>query len=182
MSLTRRLLIPAVAVGLMLAAAGCTDDGTLRSGVMTAVSGSASREQQGLASTPLAELQGQNDLTLTITSAERDPAGYLTVRGDLRNDGSQPAVVPAELRGDELAVLKTGPSLAGATVTDFAQRKRYYVLRDTSGHPLTMTGLTTLKAGEDVDVFMQFPAPPASTTKVGFQLPLFDTATITISG
>ncbi|MGW3312049.1 hypothetical protein ACWDG9_36320 [Streptomyces sp. NPDC001073] len=167
----------------MLAASGCTDGDNSRNGVLSAVSGSTpSRGQQGLANTPLAELQGQDDLTLTIMLAERDPAGYLTVRGDLRNDGAQTAVVPAELRGDELAVLKTGPSLAGATVTDFAQRKRYYVLRDTSGHPLTTTGLTTLKAGEGVHVFMQFPAPPASTTKVGFQLPLFDTATITISG
>ncbi len=65
---------------------------------------------------------------------------------------------------------------------DFARGKRYYVLRDTDGRPLTTTGLSTLRAGESVHVFMQFPAPPASTTTVGFQLPLFDTANIKVSG
>ncbi|MFD7283650.1 hypothetical protein ACFV80_43335 [Streptomyces sp. NPDC059862] len=66
---------------------------------------------------------------------------------------------------------------------DFARSKRYYVLRDTDGNPLTTTGLSTLKvAGESVWVFMQFPVPPARTTTVGFQLPLFDTADIKISG
>lgn len=90
-------------------------------------------------------------------------------------------MVPAELRGNELEVLRTGPSLGGATVVDFAQHKRYYVLRDTDGRPLTTTGLTTLKADESVHVFMRFPAPPMSTTTVGFQLPLFDTANINIS-
>ncbi|WP_406451401.1 hypothetical protein [Streptomyces sp. NBC_01622] len=120
---------------------------------------------------------------MTITSAERDPvAGYLTVRGNLKNDGAGTVVVPAELRGNELDVLRTGPSLGGATVVDFSQHKRYYVLRDTDGRPLTTTGLSTLKAGESVHVFMQFPAPPTSTTTIGFQLPLFDTANIKISG
>ncbi|MFG2794154.1 hypothetical protein [Streptomyces sp. NPDC048419] len=91
-------------------------------------------------------------------------------------------VVPAELRGDELAVYRTGPSLASATVVDFDHAKRYYVLRDSSRHPLTTTGLSTLKPGESVRVFMQFPAPPASTSTVGLQLPTFDTANIKIGG
>jgi hypothetical protein len=183
--LRRQLLTPVLAAGLILGASGCAGGGNQDGGALataSATNGSAPRGKQGLAGTGLADLQGQNGLALTITSADRDPAGYLTVRGDLKNDGAQTAVVPAELRGDELAVLRTGPSLAGATVTDFVQRKRYYVLRDTSGHPLTTTGLSTLNAGESVHVFMQFPAPPASTTSVGFQLPLFDTATIKISG
>ncbi|MET7486738.1 hypothetical protein [Streptomyces sp. NPDC005538] len=128
-------------------------------------------------------MQGQGSLDLTITSAERDQAsGYLTVSGELNNDGAQTAVVPAELRGNELDVLRAGPSLGGATIVDFAQHKRYYVLRDTDGRPLTTTGLPILKAGESVHVFMQFPAPQTSTTTVGLQLPLFDTANITISG
>ncbi|MBO4259507.1 hypothetical protein, partial [Streptomyces griseorubiginosus] len=128
---------------------------------------------------PLAQLTAPGGLSLSITSARRDRAGYVTVRGNLTNNSPTVAVIPAELRGEELKVLTTGPSLAGATLVDFPHHKRYYVLRDTEGRPLTTTGLSTLTAGESAHVFMQFPAPAAYT--VGFQLPLFDTATITIS-
>ncbi|MFJ8793595.1 hypothetical protein [Streptomyces sp. NPDC102462] len=147
--LGRRLAALAITAGLMLGAAACSDGSEQQDRALAAASdagSSAPGPQEVRAGTPLAELQGQNGLALTITSAERDPAGYLTVRGDLKNDGAELTVVPAELRGNELEVLRTGPSLAGAVV-DFARSKRYYVLRDTDGHPLTTTGLSTLKAG-----------------------------------
>ncbi|WP_225080819.1 hypothetical protein [Streptomyces sp. CoT10] len=181
--LGRRLAALTITTGLTLGVAGCSVAGREHDRAVTVGAGSDSstlRAQQGRAGAPLAELHGQSGLALTITSAERDPAGYLTVRGNLKNDAFVTTVVPAQLRGGELEVLRTGPSLAGATLVDFAHKKRYYVLRDTSGHPLTTTGLSTLKAGESARVFMQFPSPSSST--VGFQLPLFDTATITITG
>ncbi|OIJ64964.1 hypothetical protein [Streptomyces mangrovisoli] len=133
------------------------------------------------ASAPPVTLHGQNHLALTITSARRAAAGVLTLRGTLANTGRQLAVVPAELRGNETAILKTGPSLAGATLVDFTAGKRYYVLRDTDNQPLTTTGLSTLKAGESVRIFLQFPAPPATTTYLDLELPLFDTATLTLT-
>lgn len=43
---------------------------------------------------------------------------------------------------------------------DSKGKKRYYVLRDTDGRPLTTTNFPALKAGESLPVFMQFPAPP----------------------
>lgn len=185
-ALPGRMVGAAALAALAFTVAGCSGGTTHQDRALTAATKAGRttpHTQQGVAKTPLAELEGQGELGLTITSAERDPAaGYLTVRGDLKNDGSGTAVVPAELRGNELDVLRTGPSLGGATIVDFTQHKRYYVLRDTDGRPLTTTGLSTLKAGESVHVFMQFPAPPTSTTTVGFQLPLFDTANIKISG
>jgi hypothetical protein len=39
-----------------------------------------------------------------------------------------------------------------------------------------------MKSGESLPVFMQFPAPPADTSEVTFQLPMFATAPIKISG
>jgi hypothetical protein len=65
---------------------------------------------------------------------------------------------------------------------DSKGKKRYYVLRDTDGRPLTTTGLTTIKAGGTVAVFMQFPAPPSTTAEVSFELPTFPVGTIKISG
>ncbi|MBK3562667.1 hypothetical protein JHN47_02640 [Streptomyces sp. MBT62] len=180
-----RLVGAAALATLAFTVSGCSGSSMHHDRALTAATkagGTAPRTQQGAPKAPLAELEGQGGLDLTITSAEREPADYLTVRGILKNDGAGTVVVPAELRGNELDVLRTGPSLGGATVVDFTHHKRYYVLRDTDGRPLTTTGLSSLKAGESVRVFMQFPAPPTSTSTVGFQLPLFDTANIKISG
>ncbi|MFF4501618.1 hypothetical protein [Streptomyces sp. NPDC001401] len=180
-----RLVALAVTVGLALGTAGCAGGDAHQNdtpGVASKNGGSFPHAQLGQSVRPLAEIKGRNSLTLTITSAERDDSGFLTVRGELKNGGAATAVIPAELRGNELAIVRNGQSLGGATLVDYKGRKRYYVLRDTQGRPLTTTGLSSLKARESVPVFLQFSAPPTSTTEVGFQLPLFDTATIKISG
>ncbi|CAL9451488.1 hypothetical protein SUDANB126_02472 [Streptomyces sp. enrichment culture] len=106
----------------------------------------------------------------------------MTVNGDLKNEGSKRITVPAALRGDETEIIKHGRTLGGATLVDSKGKKRYYVLRDTDGRPLTTTDLGIIKPGESVPVFMQFPAPPMDTTEVTFQLPTFSSAAIEISG
>ncbi|MFL9683395.1 hypothetical protein [Streptomyces sp. KL110A] len=130
--------------------------------------------------TPLAEAKGQDGFELVINSAERDAGGFLTIKGSLKNASDKGRAVP-DMRGVETEVLKHGKSLGGATLVDTVGKKRYYVLRDTDGRPLTTTGLGILAAGGVVDVFMQFPAPPATTTEVSFQLPTFEPATLKLS-
>ncbi|MDN3028622.1 hypothetical protein [Streptomyces sp. S.PB5] len=185
---SRFLATAAIGAALALGLTSCSDSGSSQQQdrSLAAASGGSNavpHSQQGQQALPQAELSGRDNLILTITAAERDgTAGYLTVRGKLTNTGPDITAVPAALRGSEPDILRTGPSLAGATLVDFPARKRYYVLRDTDGRPLTTTGLSTLQAGESARIFMQFPAPPPTTTTVGFQLPLFDTTTITISG
>ncbi|AWW42943.1 hypothetical protein [Streptomyces cadmiisoli] len=181
----------ALGVCLLLGMAGCT---TGADGAETAApkdraaaaavgkaQGETSREQSPNGAEALAELQGQHGLRLTLTAAERDAGGFLTVRGTLSNDSAETVEVPAGLRGNEQDVLRNGQSLGGATLVDQRARKRYYVLRDTDGRPLTTMGLSSLKPGEHVRVFMQFPEPPAGTRHMGFHLPQFDTATIRIT-
>ncbi|MFD7283832.1 hypothetical protein ACFV80_44320 [Streptomyces sp. NPDC059862] len=100
----------------------------------------------------------------------------------LRNDGTETAVVSAALRGDDAEVHRHGQLLGGATLVDSANRRRYYVLRDTEGRLLTTTGVVSLKAGERLPVYMQFPAPPSTTVEVAFQLPRFDIGILRLSG
>ncbi|MFI6205856.1 hypothetical protein ACIBAI_05575 [Streptomyces sp. NPDC051041] len=182
----RGMVALTAAAGLVLGVAGCggggDDEKPDTSASATKGDGSEPSAQEGQAEEPLAELKGPQSLFLQITSAKRDSGGFVTVNGTLKNDGSETVVVPSNLSGNETEIIKNGSSLGGATLVDPKGKKRYYVLRDTDGRPLTTIGLPTLKAGESVPVFMQFPAPPASTTEVGFQLPGFPTATITISG
>ncbi|MFJ8130694.1 hypothetical protein [Streptomyces hydrogenans] len=126
-------------------------------------------------------VKGRKGVELAIQSAERDAGGFLTIRGRLTNSSSSAVTLPAEMRGDETEVVKHGKSLGGATLIDSVGKKRYYVLRDTDGRPLTTTNLDSLGPGKSTAVFMQFPAPPATTTEVSFQLPTFEPATLKLS-
>ncbi|MEU6283918.1 hypothetical protein [Streptomyces sp. NPDC047028] len=184
----RGMVALTVAAGLAVGVAGCGGGGG-DDGKKPDTSASASRSdgskpstQEGQSAQPLAELKGPNGLLLQITSAQRDSGGFVTVNGNLKNDSGDTAVIPSNLSGNETEIIKNGSSLGGATLVDSQGKKRYYVLRDTDGRPLTTTGLPALKPGESLPVFMQFPSPPTTTTDVGFQLPGFPTATIKISG
>lgn len=130
----------------------------------------------------MAELKGTDGLLMQITSAQRDSGGFVTVSGNLKNDGADSVAIPAQISGDETEIIKHGQSLGGATLVDPKGKKRYYVLRDTDGRPLTTIGLTTIQSGQTIPVFMQFPAPPADVTEVTLQLPTFSSGTIKISG
>ncbi|MFE9039297.1 hypothetical protein ACFYOG_00175 [Streptomyces sp. NPDC007818] len=129
----------------------------------------------------LVAVKGQKGLELEVTGVERDAGGFLTIKGRLKNSSDSVSAIPAQTSGDETEVVKHGKSLGGATLVDSVGKKRYYVLRDTDGRPLTTTSLTTLGPGKSTAVFMQFPAPPASTTEVSFQLPTFEPATLKLS-
>ncbi|MYR41988.1 hypothetical protein [Streptomyces sp. SID5910] len=175
-----------VALGLAFGVVGCGGDGEDNKPEASASSsktnGSGPSPQEGQSDKPLAELKGPSGLLLKITAAQRDSGGFVTVSGDLKNDGSKTATVPAQLSGNETEIIRNGRSLGGATLVDSNGKKRYYVLRDTDGRPLTTTNFAPLKSGESVPVFMQFPAPPADATEVTFQLPMFSAAGIEISG
>ncbi|WP_112465894.1 hypothetical protein [Streptomyces triticisoli] len=182
----RGLVALTVATGLVLGVAGCGSGGDEKKPDISASAskggGSKPSAQEGQTGQSLAELKGPNSLLLQVTSAKRDSGGFVTVNGTLKNDGGDNVIIPSNLSGNETEIIRNGSSLGGATLVDSKGKKRYYVLRDTDGRPLTTTGLPSLKAGEAIPVFMQFPSPPGSTTEVDFQLPGFATATIKISG
>jgi hypothetical protein len=183
----RGVVALAVAAGLALGVAGCGGGGDDDKKPETSASaskgnGSNPSAQEGQADEPLAELKGSDGLLLQITSAQRDAGGFVTVNGTLKNDGAKSVVVPAALSGNETEIVRNGRSLGGATLVDSKGKKRYYVLRDTDGRPLTTTGFSTIKTGESLSVFMQFPAPPTDASEVTFQLPTFASGTIQISG
>ncbi len=179
----------AFAVAASLTVAGCGADADPKAADKpTPTTQSAQQptatQANGAAESPAETLfvaKGQKGLELTVNSAERDAGGFLTVRGELKNTSGSAAIISSRLSGDETEVVKHGNSLGGATLVDSVGKKRYYVLRDTDGRPLTTSGLTNLGSGKGMPVFMQFPAPPASTTEVSFQLPTFEPATLKLS-
>ncbi|MFC8837455.1 hypothetical protein ACFT8V_30375 [Streptomyces griseoincarnatus] len=176
-----------VSAGLALGVAGCGggsdgEDGKPKDSASASKGNDPNPSTQEGADETLAELRGEGGLTLKITSAARDAGGFVTVNGEIKNDSSEPARIPVQASGNETEIIAHGRSLGGATLVDSASKKRYYVLRDTEGRPLTTTNMPRLKAGESIPVFMQFPAPPADSSEVTFQLPTFASGTIQISG
>jgi hypothetical protein len=128
----------------------------------------------------LAQIKGEDDVVVTLNSAVRDQDGYVTVQGTLTNNGTS-AFNAVNWRGQETALVSSGPSVAGAVLVDEAGKKRYYVLRDTDGRCLCTMGLIGVQPKETRPIFAQFPAPPAATTEVEFELPTMPPAKITLS-
>lgn len=121
---------------------------------------------------PLAQVDGESDLTLRITAAQQSQGGkWLTIRGTITNNPSAHFYSTSSWRGDFRDMPKSPQSVSGATLVDEASMKRFYVLRDTTGLCLCTTGIGRIEAGEAISFTTQFPAPPASSTELGFQLP-----------
>jgi hypothetical protein len=183
----RGMAAAAIAACLALAVGGCGGDEKPKkeaSGTTPAASessGSDKGKQSDESQETLAVLKGQSGLELTLNSAKRDVGGFLTVNGQLKNTSDRAVFLPPQLSGNETEIVKHGTSLGGATLVDPVGKKRYYVLRDTEGRPLATSGLSSLQADASEEVFVQFPAPPASTAEVSFSLPTFGPATIKLT-
>ncbi|AXE79892.1 hypothetical protein [Streptomyces atratus] len=129
----------------------------------------------------LAEVKGDG-LTLVINQVKRDSGGFVTVQGQIKNESDETRNT-STWAGTESTVSSRNPnSVAGATLVDKTGKKRYYVLRDTEDRCLCTTSIPPLLAGRTTPIFMQFPAPPSTTTEVDFTLPSFATASLKISG
>ncbi|WP_406409605.1 hypothetical protein OG923_12300 [Streptomyces halstedii] len=129
----------------------------------------------------LGTLRGADGVEVVISSAQRDSGGFITVKGSVKN-GSSNRFTAQGWQGTEQEMRNNGASVAGASLVDQTGKKRYLVLRDTDGRCLCTQFVTGIAAGKDAAFFAQFPAPPAETTEVDFQIPTMPTATIKISG
>ncbi|MFE2692529.1 hypothetical protein [Streptomyces mirabilis] len=183
----RALSALAVTAGLLLTVAGCGGGGDAKSGNQASTSSPARNSGGGKAkesgspavNQAIAEVKS-NGLTLTITSAKRDQGGFVTVNGTVTN-GTSGIWIGAEWISDETELKSNGGSLAGASLVDEKGKKKYLILRDTEGHCLCTKFQGGVSQGATVDWFAQFPAPPAGTTSVQFQVPTMPPATLTLS-
>ncbi|MFI7272423.1 hypothetical protein [Streptomyces sp. NPDC049879] len=127
----------------------------------------------------LAEVTGEESITLTVTRAEREAGGFLTIEGTLRNDGSEMWFASA-WAGQEEELAENGFSMAGASLVVPEEGKRYLILRDTTGRCLCTGFGNGIEAGATVSWFAQFPEPEAGSTQVNFQVGNMPPATIEI--
>ncbi len=196
-----RLILIVVALGaaLVIAVASCGggggDDGDARESEETTDAtpddGANAGEEEGGGGeeTPdgeeeepaelLAEVTGEENITLAITRAEREAGGFLTVEGTVTNGGDD-TWFTTRWAGPERELSENGFSMAGASVVANEEGKRYLILRDTSGRCLCTGFGTGIEAGATVEWFAQFPEPEEETTEVAFQVGNMPPATVQI--
>jgi hypothetical protein len=180
----RGLTTVVLAAGLALGVTGCggEDPAPPPSGSTSPKAGQRLKARETPApETVLHRVQGPDGIVMTLQSIVRD-SGFVTVNGHMHNTTEQDFFGTSSWNGDEEEIVRHGGSLGGATLNDKADKKRYYVLRDTEGRPLCTDFPNDLPAGKTVPIFAQFPAPPTDTTKVDLQLPGWPSTTVEISG
>jgi hypothetical protein len=185
----RAMAVVAVSTGLLLTVSGCGggdggDKPKAGSSSSQSDKGGGDDAQQASPTASqdqvLAEVKGENGITLTVTSAKRDQGGFVTIEGTVTNNTDN-AWVAADWRGDERELSKNGASIAGASLIDQKGKKKYLILRDTSGRCLCTQFTGGVSQGATTQWFAQFPAPPADTTAVDFQVGSMPPASIEIS-
>jgi hypothetical protein len=189
------LIVAALGAALVIAVASCSaggdDGGDDDAGTETSQGAEEGRED-GEGGEPseeasgdeepaevLAEVTGESSITLTVTRAERESGGFLTIEGTLHNGGGE-SWGTAAWAGEEEELAGNDFSMAGATLTAREEGRRYLILRDTDGRCLCTNFGLQIEAGETVNWFAQFPQPEAETTEVDFQIGQMPPATIEI--
>jgi len=59
------------------------------------------------------------------------------------------------------------------TLVDEANKKKYFVVRDSDGKCVCSRGLKDIGAGETINVWARFPAPPDDVQKISIVIPHF---------
>ncbi|MEU1017371.1 hypothetical protein [Streptomyces sp. NPDC005898] len=186
----RAMTAVAITTGLVLTVAGCGsgDDGEASSEKASPSSSKTGGSHGGDEGKPndasstdsvLAESK-DGEVSITIHSAVRDGGGFVTVSGTVKNNGDR-SWLGANWASDERELRSNGGSLSGASLVDNEGKKKYLVLRDTSGRCLCTKFDGRVKRGDTADWYAQFPAPPEGTTKVDFQVGAMPPAPLEIS-
>jgi hypothetical protein len=172
----RAMAAMAITTGLLLTVAGCggsggdnkAKEGTSASSPSSSKDDGGSQQSQAPSADKVLATAKDGDITVTITSAQRDQGGFVTVSGQVTNGGSS-SWLGADWQSNETELAGNGGSLSGASLVDEKGKKKYLVLRDTSGRCLC-TKFSRVRPGGSTAWFAQFPAPPEGTDAVNFQV------------
>ncbi|MEP6706748.1 MAG: hypothetical protein ABJC05_04485 [Pyrinomonadaceae bacterium] len=75
--------------------------------------------------------------------------------------------------GDEANHIKDYDSIGGVTLVDGANKKKYFVVRDTESNCVCSRGVKDLKPQTRANLWAKFPAPPDEVQKIGVVIPHF---------
>jgi len=110
-----------------------------------------------------------------IQELKRNSGGTVTLKLTLVNSSSKGLGFGYNF-GDPDHHIKDHASVAGISLIDAVNKKKYLVARDSEDTCLCSRGLNDVAAGERLNVWAKFPAPPDDVQKINVSIPHFSPA------
>ena len=167
------ICVTSVALASMLLLAGCSRQEPAPA-ASTQMEGPVAVRAQGPAATPaptpkpLATVESEyQGVSVSVQELRRDTnAATVTLKMTINNQSSD--YFGVEKFG---TVYDSSSTIAGVELIDLANKKKYFVVRDTDGTCLCSHGLDILHSGSKLAVWAKFPAPPDDVQKITVAIP-----------
>jgi hypothetical protein len=110
-----------------------------------------------------------------IQELKRNSGGTVTLKLTLINGSSKDLGFGYDF-GDSDHHIKDFASVGGISLIDAVNKKKYLVARDSEDTCLCSRGVNSVAAGERLNVWAKFPAPPDDVQKINVSIPHFSPA------
>ena len=98
--------------------------------------------------------------------------GTVMLKFTIVNDGSQ-AFDPDSLNDPRSGSLHDAHGIGGVYLIDLGNKKKYLAVFDTDNHCICSRDSHDIQAKSSANLWVKFPAPPDSVTKIGVVVPHF---------
>lgn len=113
----------------------------------------------------------QSGITLSVQELKRTSGGTVSLKFSITNASSESLGYGYDF-GEKDRTPDFG-SMGGVVLIDEANKKKYFVVRDSEGQCVCSRGLKDQKAGETRNLWARFPAPPDDVQKLSVVVPHF---------
>ena len=181
------VLLGFVLLAVVLLPAGCGQKGASNNGGAPAAQPAASasaRPNEPAAATPrpteaapsapaIATADGETPgVRAEVQQLKRGSDNTLTLRFAIVNDSDKKVEFGYNF-GDKDNEIKDFDSIGGVTLVDGANKKKYFVVRDTESNCVCSRDLKAVESKSRANVWAKFPAPPDDVQKISVLIPHF---------
>jgi len=107
-----------------------------------------------------------------VTELKRASDNTVTLKFAMVNDGSDRHSISYDY-GDGQQGATDYATIGGVTLVDGANKKKYFVVRDSENNCLCSRGLKDIPASSRANLWAKFPAPPDDVQKISIVIPHF---------
>ena len=109
------------------------------------------------------------DVTVDVTELKRTSGDTLTLKFAINNGSGK----DVDFGYDFGTGTGDFNSIGAVHLLDVANKKKYFVVRDSEGACLCSRGLKSVTPGAKLNLWAKFPAPPVNVSKISIEIPHF---------